>query len=89
VPPQDGDRALENIGRRIAEIRRVRGFTQAQIAEAAGVSIGRWQALERGTQNPTVRTLLRVCSLLDVELVQLLELPRSRAPRRTGRPRKV
>jgi DNA-binding XRE family transcriptional regulator len=36
------------VGRRLAELRRARGFTQAQIAERMGVTKGRVSQIERG-----------------------------------------
>jgi DNA-binding XRE family transcriptional regulator len=36
------------VGQRLAEVRRARGFTQAQIAERMGVTKGRVSQIERG-----------------------------------------
>jgi DNA-binding XRE family transcriptional regulator len=36
------------VGQRLAEVRRTRGFTQAQIAERMGVTKGRVSQIERG-----------------------------------------
>jgi transcriptional regulator with XRE-family HTH domain len=36
------------IGRRLAELRRARGLTQAQVAERMGVTKGRVSQIERG-----------------------------------------
>jgi DNA-binding XRE family transcriptional regulator len=36
------------VGHRLAEVRRARGFTQAQIAERTGVTKGRVSQIERG-----------------------------------------
>lgn len=40
--------AAQLIGRRLAELRRARGFTQAQVAERMGVTKGRVSQIERG-----------------------------------------
>ena len=36
--------------------RESRGFTQEEAAHAAGIDYKRWQRLEQGTVNPTVKT---------------------------------
>jgi len=77
------------LGRKIAELRRLRGFTQAQISELANVSLGYWQAIERGTENLSVRSLVRLSKVLGVNVGTLFEQPRLKTPRRTGRPRKT
>lgn len=46
-----------------------------------------YQRIERGVQNMTLRTLVRIAGALEVRTVDLLEPPASREVRR-GRPRK-
>lgn len=55
--------------------RRVRLMTQRELAEAVGVS---WQTVsewERGTQEPFVRHLRKLCQVLDVRPEALLGGP--------------
>ena len=48
----------------IAEARAKTGLTQKQLAEKTGISQADISRLERGTANPSVRTLQRIASAL-------------------------
>lgn len=55
------------------------GLTQEAAAARADIDYKRWQRIEQGKVNPTVRTLLRVADVLDVEASELLVPPRGRS----------
>lgn len=78
---------LKHIGRRIAELRRARGFTQEQLAERLDVSVTYVQQVERGGRNLTVRSLAAFASATGAKVAELFEAPTEPAPR-PGRPRK-
>jgi transcriptional regulator with XRE-family HTH domain len=82
----DADRALKDVGRRIAESRRERGWTQEELAERLGIQANNLQRVELGMQNLTVRSLVRLANGLGVSLATLFEAPSSRVVR-PGRPR--
>lgn len=52
------------IGERLLRIRKSRGLTQAEVAEAAGISDRTYADIERGTANMRTQTLLRLCAVL-------------------------
>ena len=54
------------IGNKLLAIRKKRGMTQAEVAEAAGLSDRAYAEIERGTVNMRVDTILRICGALDV-----------------------
>lgn len=83
----DPDRVLCDVGRRIAELRAGLGLTQEALAERLGVSAKYLQGLERGTDNLTLRTLVRVAEELGTKPIALLRRP-IRDAARAGRPRK-
>jgi len=84
----DPERVLGLIGRRVAELRATRELTQEQLAERAEVSSRYVQRVEAGTENLTVRTLIKMSNALRVPLADLLVPPV--APRaRPGRPQRV
>ena len=77
---------LKRLGRRIAELRRGRGFTQERAAEGLGMLAPNYARVEQGRQNVTVDTLVRIANLLDVEVFDLFAVPNDTAPPRPGRP---
>lgn len=83
------DRVIGDIGRRVAEIRRDRGWTQAELAERLDVGTNYLKMIEAGRENMTVRSLVTLAAMLDVDLAALFATPRDRGPRRPGRPRKA
>lgn len=52
------------IGNRLLTIRKKAGMTQAEMAEAAGLSDRAYADIERGCVNARVETLLRICQAL-------------------------
>jgi transcriptional regulator with XRE-family HTH domain len=86
--PQASAALLDRLGRRIAELRRGRPWTQEQFAEKLDVTVGYVQRVERGTENLTVASLARIATLLRVEVVELFAQPAGRGRRRPGRPKR-
>lgn len=54
------------IGYQIVIQRREKGLTQAGLARRSGVPQPNLSRIERGEQDPTVSTLLRICSSLEI-----------------------
>lgn len=85
----------KQVGRRIAQLRRDAGLTQAKLAELLGMAVPNVQRIERGAQNITVQTVARLAAALHVEPAELLKAPdagqakptklRSRVPRTAKR----
>ena len=63
---------LEAIGARIERARRAAGLTQEDAAHRARIDYKRWQRLESGDVNATVRTLVRVAKALGVDFWTLV-----------------
>jgi transcriptional regulator with XRE-family HTH domain len=72
------DELLSQVGRRIAELRRRAGLTQAELAEAMSVSIKYEQRIENGDENLTLRSLARIAIVLDVRPAALFVVSRTR-----------
>lgn len=68
---------LHETGRNIAKIRLAQGLTQEEAAFRAGLSVTRWQSIERGCENITIDTLARVAKALGVDPVVLGLLTKS------------
>jgi transcriptional regulator with XRE-family HTH domain len=67
------------IGARIRAARLAAGLSQETAAERSGVGYKRWQEIEGGAANPTIRTLDRIATTLGVEIWNIV--------RKGGRPR--
>ncbi len=61
----------EQVGRRIRELRKLRGLTQAQVAERANLNTAYYAATEREGSNLTLDTLARLAVALDVPVGEL------------------
>lgn len=87
-PPETPADVLRDVGRRIAELRAARGWTQEQMAEALDVNLPYLQRIEGGRENLTVRSLARLAHILGVRVGALFEAPADRTVRGPGRPRR-
>lgn len=63
---------LRSIGNKLLTARKRRGMTQAEVAEAAGLSDRTYADIERGTANMRTETLLRICRVLQITPDQIL-----------------
>lgn len=57
---------LHQIGNKLLAVRKRMGLTQAEVAEAAGLSDRTYADIERGTVNMRTETILRICSVLHI-----------------------
>lgn len=57
---------LRAIGNNLLRVRKHAGLTQAEVAEAAGMSDRAYADIERGTVNMRTETFLRICSVLHI-----------------------
>jgi transcriptional regulator with XRE-family HTH domain len=74
---------LKELGRRIHRARIAANLTQEEAAAASGIEYKRWQALEAGRVNATMRTLVRVAKGLGVAVWDLLgPVPPAEEPQR-------
>jgi transcriptional regulator with XRE-family HTH domain len=87
VQNREKEDILFDIGRRIAELRVERGFTQEQFAEQVGITPQYLQRLEGGKQNLSVGKIVQLAKQLGTTFDDLLSPPTSRKVR-PGRPGK-
>lgn len=57
---------LNMIGNKLLAIRKRAGLTQAEVAEAAGLSDRTYADIERGSVNMRTETMLRICNVLHI-----------------------
>ncbi len=73
--PDDPDAVeafVAEIGRRVAERRRARGWTQAQLAQAAGMPASAVGVIERGDREAYVSRLWALADALGIRMVDLV-----------------
>ncbi len=75
------------IGRRVAELRRGRGWTQEKMAEKIGTSVQWLSRIEGGGENVTIDTLVGLANILGVGVVELLTPLEGDDVRRKARPK--
>lgn len=64
------------MGNRLFNIRKKAGMTQAEVAEAAGLSDRAYADIERGTvQKTRLETILRICSALHITPDDIILMP--------------
>ena len=84
---QRPERVFRDIGRRLAELREARGWTQEEAAEHLTIGIRYLQKLEGGKASFTLTTLIRLVNRYGVPVAAVFEPPRTRVVKR-GRPRR-
>ena len=57
---------FSTIGNKLYEIRKKSGMTQAEVAEAAGLSDRTYADIERGTANMRIGTMLQICNVFRI-----------------------
>lgn len=60
------------IGNKLLVIRKRLGLTQADVAEAAGLSDRTYADIERGIVNMRIETILRICNVLHITPDEIL-----------------
>ena len=60
------------IGNKLLAIRKRMGMTQAEVAEAAGLSDRTYADIERGSVNMRIETILRICEVLHITPDEIL-----------------
>lgn len=59
------------IGARIKQIRTKKGFTQEELSERIEINPKYLSSIERGKENPTLNTLIRIAESLEVDLGEI------------------
>lgn len=63
---------FRKIGNKLLAIRKRSGLTQAEVAEAAGLSDRTYADIERGSVNMRIETILRICEVLHITPDEIL-----------------
>jgi len=88
VRPSTSEQLITRVGRRIAEIRRAKGLTQAAFAELMECSVQYVGLLERGKESLTLAKLVEIAEILETTFEALVQKPKKRSLEiRRGRPK--
>lgn len=67
------DELKRNIGKRIIELRTLKGWSQSDLARACNKDRQALEKLENGKVNPTIYSLLEIAKALEVSLQELVK----------------
>ncbi len=87
--------AIGVLGRQITAERRIHKWTQGDLAERAGISVGTLLAIEKGSASTSIGTVFEVAALLGIPLIgatepvarQLIDTRLALLPARVGQTR--
>jgi transcriptional regulator with XRE-family HTH domain len=86
VPVPREERLIRAVGRRVAELREARGWTQSELGERLGIALKGVQRIEHGKMNLTLRSLVRIAAALGSAVPDLFVPPKRANPAGPGRP---
>ena len=73
----------KRLGRRVQSLRKIRGYTQEQLAERININPKYLSSIERGAENPTLDLFFRLAQGLKVDLYEIFQfVHESEQPRR-------
>lgn len=86
----DFEASKRNLAANVAELRARRGWSQQDVADAAGLDLKHLQKIEYCSLNPSLRTLVRLARAFSVSVGRLLATTKTPPPKRAvGRPRRT
>lgn len=72
MTPRKGQLVLKQIGARIKAVRTTREMSQQAVADAAGINREYLSRVERGTENVSILTLVRIAEALNTPVRNFL-----------------
>lgn len=70
--------SLQRFGARVRELRRAKGLTQEDLADASGLDRSYVGSLERGERNVSLRNIEKIAKALGVPVARLFRSPGDR-----------
>lgn len=59
---------LWTLGRKISEVRKLKGYTQEELAESSKINLRTIQRIENGKNEPRGKTLNLICDVLEIDI---------------------
>jgi transcriptional regulator with XRE-family HTH domain len=86
--PEDPEKVIDTLCKRIAELRVRAELTQAAVAERANMRLPNYQRIEHGLQNVKLKTLVRISNAIGVGVAEFFTpLEHPEVQRQPGRPK--
>ena len=64
---------LEQVSKELETVRKKRGMTQKDVAYACEMEEQNYRRVEKGLTNPTLKSLVRICFVLEIEINDLFQ----------------
>ena len=64
---------LKGVGNKIKEIRIQKGLTQLELSIDCKITLSKVGSIERGEGNPTIKTIKKICLILEVKPSEILD----------------
>jgi transcriptional regulator with XRE-family HTH domain len=64
---------LQTLGNRIATIRKAKHMTQVELSYRCDIEKSNMRRIEAGNTNPTILTLKKIATVLDISFMELLD----------------
>lgn len=65
------DNLRQEVGKKIRSTRLEKGLTMRAVADAIGMEENNYSRFEKGNTNPTLKSLFKICQVLDISLKDL------------------
>lgn len=59
---------MNSLGRKISEVRKLKGYTQEELAESSKINLRTIQRIENGKNEPRGKTLNLICDVLEIDI---------------------
>ena len=66
------DERMVAFGKRVREVRKVKGISQEKLAEMAGIDRSYMGNIERGEKNITLKKIYEICDALQIDIKLLI-----------------
>lgn len=68
------EKTVKLLGDRIRILRKAQGLTQQDLGEKTGLNYKFIGEIERGNQNPSIKVLIKIADVLDIEFMELFRI---------------
>ena len=67
---EDYSKLFEDFGKRVRELRKAQKVSTVEMSKRCFIDSGNYVRIEQGKTNPTLKTIQKICSALDISLAE-------------------